>query len=113
MTRLTIALLSALLSLVLLGATGSAADAQPHRSLSKSAAPVTDDTITDQVRLKLGGDPVLKGGALNVDVKMGVVTLSGTVAQEKQRTRAERLARKVKGVKQVIDKIAITKPGGH
>ena len=26
--------------------------------------PVTDDTITDQVRLKLAGDPEVKGGAL-------------------------------------------------
>ena len=44
---------------------------------AKDPPPMTDDTITDQVRLKLTSDPDVKGGALQVDVKQGVVTLSG------------------------------------
>jgi osmotically-inducible protein OsmY len=102
-----------LLSLALVQATGLTAYGQPHRPTSKSAASVTDDVITDQVRLKLAADPVVKGGALNVDVRAGVVTLSGVVAQDKQRAKAERVARKVKGVKQVINKIEIKKPSGQ
>jgi osmotically-inducible protein OsmY len=74
---------------------------------AKQPPPVTDDTITDQVMLKLTSDPVVKGGALKVDVKSGVVTLSGAVEQSKQRDKAEKLARKVKGVKSVVNNIEI------
>jgi hyperosmotically inducible periplasmic protein len=74
---------------------------------AKQSTPVTDDTITDQVRLKLTSDMVVKGGALEVDVKQGVVTLSGAVELPKQREKAEKVARKVKGVKSVINKIEI------
>ena len=69
--------------------------------------PISDDAIVDQVRIKLAGDQVVKGGALNVDVKAGVVTLSGTVEQDKQKDRAARLAKKVKGVKQVVNNITL------
>ena len=75
--------------------------------LAKDPPPVTDDTITDQVRIKLASDPVVKGGALTVDVKQGVVTLSGAVEQDKQKDKAEKLAKKVKGVKQVVNHLEI------
>jgi osmotically-inducible protein OsmY len=74
---------------------------------AKQPVPVTDDTITDQVRLKLTSDPDVKGGALQVDVKGGVVTLSGAVELPKQRDKAEKIARKVKGVKSVVNKIEV------
>jgi hyperosmotically inducible protein len=74
---------------------------------AKDPVPVTDDTITDQVMLKITSDPVVKGGALKVEVKQGVVTLSGSVEQGKQRDKAEKLARKVKGVKSVVNHIEI------
>ena len=74
---------------------------------AKDPPPMTDDTITDQVRLKLTSDPDVKGGALGVDVKQGVVTLSGAVEMQKQRDKAEKIAKKVKGVKSVVNKIEI------
>jgi hyperosmotically inducible protein len=76
-------------------------------AVAKDPPPMTDDTITDQVRLKLTSDPDVKGGALQVDVKQGVVTLSGAVEMPKQRDKAEKIARKVKGVKSVVNKIEI------
>ena len=71
--------------------------------------PITDDSITDQVRIKLANDVVVKGGALQVDVKQGVVTLAGSVEELKQKEKAERVAKKVKGVKQVINNITLRK----
>ena len=68
---------------------------------------LTDDTITDQVRLKLAEDQIVKGGALQVVVKQGVATLSGTVEVKQQQERAAKLAGKVKGVKQVINNITL------
>ena len=70
-------------------------------------APITDDTINDQVRLRLTSDYDVKGGALEVEVKDGVVTLSGAVELPKQREKAEKLARKIKGVKSVVNKIEV------
>jgi hyperosmotically inducible protein len=73
----------------------------------KQAAPVTDDTITDQIRLKLTSDPDVKGGALEVKVEKGVATLSGAVELPKQRDKAGKIAGKVKGVKSVVNNIEV------
>jgi osmotically-inducible protein OsmY len=70
---------------------------------------VTDDALTDQIRIKLANDSVVKGGALQVDVKQGVVTLGGAVETPKQKDRAEKLIHKMRGVKQVVNKITIRK----
>jgi hyperosmotically inducible protein len=69
--------------------------------------PVSDDFINDSVRIKLAGDPEVKGGALQVDVKQGVVTISGVVDSQRQKDKAAKLARKVKGVKQVVNNITL------
>jgi osmotically-inducible protein OsmY len=68
---------------------------------------LTDDFISDSVGQKLSGDSTVKGAAIDVEVKDGLVTLSGKVATEKQKKKAESLAKKVKGVKSVVNKIQI------
>lgn len=73
--------------------------------------PISDDLIVDQVRIRLSGDAEVKGGALVVDSKQGVVTLSGTVDTDHQKGKATKLTKKVKGVKQVINNIEIKKRG--
>jgi len=73
--------------------------------------PVTDDVIWDQVSIKLTGDAIAKGGAFKVEVHQGVVTLTGPAESEQQKDRAGQLAKKVKGVKQVINNIAVAKSG--
>jgi osmotically-inducible protein OsmY len=74
---------------------------------------VTDDSISDHVRLRLASDPDVKGGALAVDVKDGEVTNGGTVESQRQKDKATKLAKKVKGVKQVVNNIALKeRPGG-
>jgi len=73
--------------------------------------PASDDAIYDQVRIRLSGDAVAKGGSFNVDVKQGVVTLAGVAESERQKDRAGKLAKKVNGVKQVINNITVAKGG--
>jgi osmotically-inducible protein OsmY len=73
--------------------------------------PVSDDHIIDQVRIRLSGDAEVKGGALVVDSKQGVVTLTGTVETSRQKDKATKLAKKIKGVRQVINNIEIKKHG--
>jgi osmotically-inducible protein OsmY len=67
-----------------------------------------DNFIYDSVREKLASDVVVKGGAIDVDVKDGVVTLKGHVQEQKQKAKAESLAKKVKGVKSVVNNLQIT-----
>ena len=67
----------------------------------------SDDKINDQVRLKLVSDPDVKGGALEVIVADGEVTLRGAVTSEHGRSKAEHLAKKVKGVKKVKNELVV------
>lgn len=74
------------------------------------AAPdaAADGKMIDMVRRKLATDAEVKGGALDVDVKDGVATLRGKVAKAKDKARAERLAKKVKGVKSVVNELEVS-----
>ena len=74
---------------------------------AKDPPQITDDTISDAVRVKLAGDQLV--GVLNfqVTVKQGMVTLAGSVEQKSLKSRAERVAKKVKGVKGVVNNIEI------
>ena len=68
---------------------------------------MTDDTISDAVRVKLASDQVVGVLPLQVTVKDGVVTLAGSVEQKSLKSRAESVTKKVKGVKQVVNNIEI------
>ena len=69
--------------------------------------PSSDDQIYDRVRQRLAEDRDVKGGGIDVEVKNGVVTLRGKVREEKQKTKAERITRKVKGVTQVVNQLQV------
>jgi osmotically-inducible protein OsmY len=71
----------------------------------------TDDQLYDLVRRKLADDQVVKGGAMEVEVKDGVVTLRGKVEYDQQKVKAEKLARKVAGVKHVNNELVVVGKG--
>src|ERR1700680_4951877 len=71
----------------------------------------SDDAIYDYVRRKLASDQIVKGGGLQVDVKQGVVTLRGTVEEQKQKERAAKLAKKIAGVKSVDNQLTVVQKG--
>jgi hyperosmotically inducible protein len=66
-----------------------------------------DDKIFDQVRQKLANDPDVKGAGFDVTVKNGAVTLKGTVKDERAKEKAERIAKKVKGVTSVTNQLKV------
>jgi hyperosmotically inducible protein len=78
-------------------------------SIAKDPPVVNDDTISDQIRINFASDKVVGVLPFDVKVKDGVVTLSGQADQGSQRSRAEKLAKKVKGVKQVVNNITMKK----
>lgn len=57
--------------------------------------------------MRLAVDADVKASALDVIVRDGVVTLSGSVDTSKGKKRAEQLTRKVKGVKDVINELVV------
>jgi osmotically-inducible protein OsmY len=73
----------------------------------------SDDAIYDNVRRRLASDPIVKGGGLEVDVKQGVVTLRGTVEEQKQKDKATKLAKKVAGVKSVDNQLQVAQRGAR
>src|SRR4051795_10763997 len=79
-------------------------------ALARQDATSADDRISDQVRMRLATDADVKGGALDVIVKDGSVTIKGRVDTEKGRQRATKLAKKVKGVKNVDNELAVGPP---
>jgi osmotically-inducible protein OsmY len=80
-------------------------------SMVVCAQKITDDQLFDTVRRKLANDPEVKGGAFQVDVKDGVVTIKGVVEKQKQKERAESLTKKTKGVTGVVNQLEV-KPAG-
>ena len=65
---------------------------------------LSDAAITAAVKTDLLRDPTVRGLKIDVDTEGGVVTLQGE-ATAGERTRAEQLARSVKGVKDVQNRL--------
>ena len=63
--------------------------------------------ILAAVRVKLAGDQLVGVLSFDVTVKQGVVTLTGSVDSKNLKSRAEKVAKKVKGVKSVVNNIEI------
>jgi len=67
----------------------------------------SDPGLTTEVKSKLVVDDVVKAYQIDVDTKDRIVTLSGTVETPAAREHAVTLARQTKGVRQVVDRIAV------
>jgi len=76
--------------------------------LAQKQKQITDDSIRDQVMVKLADDPEIGGMPITVDVHAGVATLKGKVRNDKQKIKAEKVAKKVKGVTGVTNQLVIS-----
>lgn len=70
-----------------------------------------DDQIYDNVKRRLAGDPEVKGGALDVDVKDGVVTIKGVVRTDRAKAKADKVVTRVKGVTKVVNELKVSPTG--
>jgi hyperosmotically inducible periplasmic protein len=77
-------------------------------ALAAGAGPVSDDVLFDQVRIRIAQDREVGADKITVKVEGGVVELTGTVQEQRHRERAEKLAKKVKGVKSVQNKLRVS-----
>ncbi len=70
-------------------------------------ADANDGWLWTKTRAVLATTDDLRDSTINVDVENGVVTLSGTVATQAQKTKAEQVAKGVEGVKSVKNKLTV------
>jgi hyperosmotically inducible protein len=68
---------------------------------------VDDAAITTSVKSTLVADKVANLTRVDVDTNQGVVSLNGVVESADQKARAEQLARRVGGVKNVINNLQV------
>jgi BON domain-containing protein len=66
-----------------------------------------DKQLTGQIQTRLNEDSGLQGKPITVQTSDGVVTLSGTVDNETQRTAAARYASAIPGIKQVVNNLEV------
>ena len=87
----------ALLTVLMLGTTTATAQVNT----------IKDGWLVMKVHSEFVNEDLLEGSNIDVDVKNGVVTLQGTVTSEAGRARAQELARKNDGVKNVVNQLRI------
>jgi len=87
----------ALLTVLMLGTTTATAQVNT----------IKDGWLVMKVHSEFVNEDLLDGSNIDVDVKNGVVTLQGTVTSEAGRARAQELARKNDGVKNVVNQLRI------
>ena len=79
--------------------------------LACKRSPTRDDkAITREIQATLYRDSTLKTRDISLITQNGVVTISGQVNSESERTSAENLASATAGVKQVISQLAVVGP---
>ena len=79
----------------------------PAAQTALQAQEVSDDALYDQVMRALVRDQALKIAELAVEVKSGVVTVHGYVKSEKLLERVVRVAKRPKGVREVVNKVGV------
>lgn len=68
---------------------------------------VDDATITTKIKAEMVADKNVDAGAIKVETLNGTVMLSGFAKSSLEKSTAESIARKVSGVKQVKNEIAV------
>jgi hyperosmotically inducible protein len=76
-------------------------------ALPPAAAAGVDSGITTRVKAKLLADPDVSGLKIDVDTRAGVVTLTGTVNTQAEKSEALELVRQTDGVTDITDRITV------
>ena len=83
-----------------IGETVATGAAQAQQSLS-------DGALTAKIKAKMALDDSINAASIDIDTNGTVVTLSGTVRSEAERTKAVQMAKDTAGVTQVVDRLAV------
>ena len=73
----------------------------------------SDDRIREDICDRMTDDPILDASEIEIDVRQGEVTLSGSVTSREQKRRAEDIAEHIGGVRDVTNQLRVTRDSGH
>jgi hyperosmotically inducible protein len=76
-------------------------------AMNKAGDATVDAAITGKVKTKFLADPDVKGLAIDVDTKDGVVTLNGSADKAGNVDKAVSIAKATDGVKSVDNKLTV------
>ncbi len=71
---------------------------------------IDDKAVTERVEDALGDDSVYKYPDVHVNTYKGTAQLTGFVASDEQKSHAEEVAKKVPGVKEIVNNIVVKTP---
>ncbi len=72
--------------------------------------PLEDTRIEAEVKARLVGEKAANLTRVGVESREATVRLTGAVASEEQRAKAERLTKEVPGVRRVVNALAVGTP---
>lgn len=87
--------------------TGARVGEAVARGANEAEQAAADGAMTAKIKAKMALDDRVKAAKIDVDTAGSVVTLSGNVSSEDERSRAVQLARDTDGVKSVIDHLVV------
>jgi osmotically-inducible protein OsmY len=87
--------------------TGAAIGEKVATSAAQAEQALGDAALTAKIKSKMALDDTVKALSIDVDTSDGVVTVSGTVSSQLERSRAVQLAQETVGVKTVYDHLII------
>jgi len=79
------------------------------RGANEAEQAAADGAMTAKIKAKMALDDRVKASKIDVDTAGSVVTLSGNVSSEDERSRAVQLARETDGVTSVIDHLVVAR----
>ena len=79
------------------------------RGANEAERAASDGALTAKIKAKMALDDRVKAAKIDVDTAGAVVTLSGNVSSEDERSRAVQLARDTDGVTRVIDHLVVAR----
>ena len=88
-------------------ATGAAIGEKVATGANEAQRALAEVSLQGKIKSKMALDDLVKASAINIDSANGVVTLTGTVRSEAERTRAVQLARETDGVTSVNDRLVV------
>lgn len=88
-------------------ATGAAVGEKVAEGANQAEHALGNGALTAKIKAKMALDDSVKALGINVDTADGVVTLTGTVHSQAERTRAVQLARETAGVTSVNDRLVV------
>lgn len=74
---------------------------------SRAEHALSEGSLTAKIKAKMALDDTVKALTIDIDTRGSIVTLSGTVNSEAERSKALQLARETEGVTSVVDRLVV------